>query len=65
MSHQEYAIAYLAAVEKKHKQYFASANRSIMDYVKINGLDYVTIHMTNDTLPSDIVHEIESMFWVV
>ena len=64
MSHHEYAIANLAAVERKHKQYFASANRSIMDYVKIKGLNYVTIQMTNNALPPDIKHEIESMFWV-
>ena len=64
MTHHEYAIAYLMAVEKKHKQYFASAKHSIMDYVKIKGFQNVTIHLVNNTLPADIRREIETMFWV-
>ena len=63
MTQQEFALAYLKAVEKKHKDYFEHSNQSITDCVAIKGKSLITVHVIDDNLPFDIKHEIESMFW--
>jgi hypothetical protein len=64
MTHHEYAISYLKALERRYTKYFASANRSIMDYVKIQGFNNVTIQLTGEALPKEVKHDIEMMFWI-
>lgn len=64
MTDQEFAIAYLKAVEKKHKTYFDAARLHIMNCVVIKGNRLVTVHIVNSELPLEIKHDIESMFWV-
>lgn len=57
-------MAYLKAVEKKHKAYFDTARLHIMNCVIIKGNKLVSVHIVNTELPFDIKHDIESMFWV-
>jgi hypothetical protein len=62
MTDQEFAIAYLKAVEKKHNDYFVSANLNIMKCVVVTGTNLVTV--INKDLPKEIRYDIEEMFWV-
>ena len=64
MTHHEYAIFYLKALERRYTKYFASANRSIMDSVKIKGFHNVTLHLSGEALPNEVKHDLEMMFWV-
>ncbi|TWJ00828.1 hypothetical protein JN11_02088 [Mucilaginibacter frigoritolerans] len=64
MLDDEFAIAYLKAVEKKHKDYFKSSKLGIMNCVVIKGKSLVSVHVINKDLPFEIRHDIEMMFWV-
>lgn len=64
MSDQEFAIAYLKAVEKMHMDYFESAGFPIFNCVTITGGEIVRVHVIKDDLPSEIRHDIETMFWL-
>ena len=64
MTDQEFAVAYLQAVEKKHRDYFDTACLHIMNCVAIKGSRLVSVHITNNELPLEIKQDIESMFWV-
>jgi hypothetical protein len=62
MTDQEFAIAYLKAVEKKHHDYFVSANLNIMKCVAVIGTNLISV--INRDLPEEIRYDIEEMFWV-
>lgn len=64
MTKQEFTISYIKAVEKRHKDYFERAKLCIMDCVSIQGKNSVSVHITNDNLPSEVRHDIEMMFWI-
>jgi hypothetical protein len=64
MTDQEFALAYLQAVEKKHKDYFDTARLCIMNCVAIRGTKLVSVHIINKDLPLEIQQDVESMFWV-
>jgi hypothetical protein len=64
MSDYEFAVAYLKAVEKHHKDYFEHSKCSISNCVVIKGKNAVSVHVIDQTLPLEIRHAIESMFWV-
>ena len=64
MTDHEFAIAYLNAVQKKYKDYFADSRLSINNCVDIEGEKIVSVHVTNPNLPFEIRHDIEMMFWV-
>jgi hypothetical protein len=64
MTDQEFAVAYLQAVEKKHSDYFDTARLRIMNCVVIKGGRLVSVHIINNELPLKIKQDIESMFWV-
>jgi len=64
MTDQEFAVAYLQAVEKKHKDYFDTARLRIMNCVAIKGIKLISVHIINNELPIEIKQDIESMFWV-
>ncbi|MDB5124588.1 MAG: hypothetical protein JWP94_2717 [Mucilaginibacter sp.] len=63
MKNKDFAIAYLKAVEKKHKNYFDSARLNIIKCVEIKGESLVSVHVINDAIPTDIRYDIEEMFW--
>jgi len=63
MKDRDFAIAYLKAVEKKHKKFFKSAHLSITKCVEIIGKDLVSVQVINDELPPAIRYDIEVMFW--
>lgn len=65
MTDQEFAVAYLKAVEKKHKTYFDTARLHIMNCVVIRGDTLVSVHIINKELPFEVKYDIESMFWVL
>ncbi len=62
MTNYELTIAYLSAVEKKHKAYFESNGLCIMDCVAIEGDSSVSVQLVNKDLPFDISREIEILF---
>lgn len=62
MTNYELTIAYLGAVEKKHKAYFESNGLRIMDCVQIEGGNSVSVLLVNKDLPFDISREIEILF---
>ena len=62
-SSKDFAIRYLKAIEKKHEAYFIANNLDIMDCVELRGTLLVRVHITNQSLPYEIVKDIESMFW--
>jgi hypothetical protein len=64
MTDQEFALTYLQAVEKKHKDYFDTARLCIMNCVSIRGTKLVSVHIVNKDLPLEIQQDVESMFWV-
>lgn len=64
MTELEFAVAYLKAVEKKHRVFFAVNRLDIMKCVLISGTDQVQVHIINTTLPAEIQYDIEEMFWV-
>jgi hypothetical protein len=64
MLDDEFAVAYLKAVEKKHKDYFDDSKLGIMNCVVIKGKAIISVSITNDDLPFEIKHDIEMMFWV-
>ncbi|RFZ90075.1 hypothetical protein D0C36_22805 [Mucilaginibacter conchicola] len=57
-----FAVAYLRAVEKKNGKFFAANKFDIMDFVSLKGKAIVTVHITNDAMPENIIYEIETMF---
>ncbi|MDP9046767.1 MAG: hypothetical protein M3N14_01435 [Bacteroidota bacterium] len=63
MKDKDFAIACLKAVEKKHQNYFDSARLSIIKCVEFKGERLVSVHVVDDTIPTDIRYEIEEMFW--
>jgi hypothetical protein len=63
MKDRDFATAYLKAIEKKHKAYFASSKLSIMNCVEIEGNSPACVRVTNDSLPPAIRYDIEVMFW--
>ncbi|MDB5005524.1 MAG: hypothetical protein JWQ34_3749 [Mucilaginibacter sp.] len=63
MTDQEFAIAYLKAVQKKHASYFEESNMNIMKCVRIIGDNLVSVHIINKSLPAEIQYDIEEMFW--
>jgi hypothetical protein len=64
MTDYEFAMAYLKAVERKHKIFFASSKLSIINCVVIKGTNLISVHVINPDLPFEIKHDIEMMFWV-
>lgn len=62
MTQIEFAVSYLSAVQKKHKDYFERAKVSIMKCVRIKGEKKITVHVIKDDLPYEIQHDIELMF---
>ncbi len=63
MKDRDFAIAYLKAVEKKHKKFFRSSRLNIIKCVEIIGKDLVSVQVTNDELPPAVRYDIEVMFW--
>jgi maleate cis-trans isomerase len=64
MSDNEYAIKYLKAIEKKHKDYFENSKLRITNCVVLKGKENLSAHVINPNLPFEIMHDIEMMFWV-
>jgi len=64
MTSKEFALTYLLAVEKKNQNYFTENNLKIMDCVTISENGIVSVHIINKDLPYEIIHEIETMFWI-
>ena len=62
-SSKDFAIRYLKAVEKKYEAYFMDNKLDIMDCVELRGTLLVRVHITDQTLPSEIIKDIEAMFW--
>jgi hypothetical protein len=63
MNDQEFAIAYLKAVQKKHAEYFEKNHTNIMKCVRIVGTNLVSVHIIDKSLPQKIQYDIEEMFW--
>ena len=63
MTQIEFAVSYLSAVQKKHKDYFDRTKVSIMKCVRIRGEKMITVQVIKDDLPAEIQHDIELMFW--
>ncbi len=63
MTQIEFAVSYLSAVQKKHKDYFERAKVSIMKCVRIKGEKKIIVQVIKDDLPHEIQHDIELMFW--
>lgn len=64
MTPEEFTIAYLNAIEKKHKDYFELAKLSIMDCLEIKGKSLISVHIIKQDLPCDIKNDIKLMFWI-
>jgi maleate cis-trans isomerase len=62
MTNYELTIAYLGAVEKKHKEYFESNGLRIMDCVQVEENNSVSVQLVKKDLPFDISNEIEMLF---
>lgn len=62
-SHQD-AIRYLKAIEEKHKDYFETSKLSVLNCVVLKGTSTITVHVTNNDLPAEIIYDIETMFWI-
>jgi hypothetical protein len=63
MTQIEFAVSFLNAVQKKHKDYFEQSKVNIMKCVRIKGEKRITVHVIKDDLPAEIQHDIELMFW--
>ena len=63
MTQIEFAVSYLSAVQKKHKDYFDRTKVSIMKCVRIRGEKMITVQVIKDDLPVEIQHDIELMYW--
>jgi hypothetical protein len=63
MTDLEFTILFLKAIEKKHSDYFKHSQLCIMNCVEIKGKSTVSVHVVNNTLPPEIAHDIEEMFW--
>jgi len=62
-SSKDFAIRYLKAVEKKYEAYFIDKKLDIMDCVTLKGNLLVNVQITDQSLPPEIIKDIESMFW--
>ena len=64
MTDYEFAIKYLKAVERHHKNYFDHLKLCIINCVVVEDKNPVSVHVINQDLPCEIRHDIETMFWV-
>lgn len=65
MSQLEFAYTYLKTIERKHQGFFNLNHLDIMDCLRFKGVELETVKPKFEQLPTDIQHEIETMFWFV